>query len=56
MEIFPVYAKKDSCIPISKTKFYKEYFLAIRKQVPILTEERLEQFEQQLLSVLFITS
>ena len=45
MKIFHDHAEKDSCTNTSKANFYKKYFLAIRKQVTVSVEERLEQTE-----------
>lgn len=46
MKMFPDYAEKDSCTNILKTNFHKYYFLAVRKQVMVSMEERLEQTEE----------
>lgn len=43
--MFSYYAEKYLCTNISKTNFSKEYFQAVRKQVMVSTEERLEQIE-----------
>lgn len=45
LKIFPDDEEKDAYPNASKTTFYKNYFLAMRKQVMISVEQRLEQIE-----------
>lgn len=39
MKMFLYYAEKDLCTNISKTNFYKKYFLSIRNQVMVSIEQ-----------------